>query len=318
MKHEAAKIYECDLHCHTNRSDGNSSPKELIDLAAERGIKVIAITDHDMIPPDEIETEEGCMSLGDYALSKGITAVPGIEISCDTNVEDVHIIAFGCDWSHPFFKELQEMTIKSKTDSYRKVVERLNRHGILLDWDELLYNEGNPIRQERLQKKKIFEMIAKKGYAPTWQDAKIMVKTSNEYNVMREKPDPCRVIEEVHKAGGITILAHPYLFQVPVIREGRPLDRFEYIEMLEAAGLDGIEACYTYDKTSYDGGRDKKELELEIKERYEGRLKIISGGSDYHADEKRGVKNPRMVGECGVSLQYFQHHIKQYLNNILF
>lgn len=309
------KVYECDLHCHTTRSDGNVSPKELIDGAAERGIKVVAITDHDMTPPKVVEVHGRKMDIQEYANKQGIQLVKGIEISCDTNVEDVHIIALGCDWEHTFFEELERMTRISKVESYRELVKQLNKSGILIDWEELLYNKGNPIIPENLQKKKIFEMIADKGYVDCWQDGKLMVKRSKSYNVMREKPEPRWVIQKIHEAGGIAILAHPYLFTAPVFIDGKVLKRKEYIEKLAEAGLDGIEACYTYDKTSYDGDKTKEELEIEIRKESEGRFKIISGGSDYHGDEKKGVKNPRMLGECGVSFEYFKNHIEKYIHN---
>lgn len=47
--------YECDLHGHTNRSDGNDSPVEYIRHAVHRGVKILAITDHDIVPPEMIE-----------------------------------------------------------------------------------------------------------------------------------------------------------------------------------------------------------------------------------------------------------------------
>ena len=46
--------YECDLHGHTNRSDGNDTPAEFILHAVERGVRIAAITDHDVIPPDTV------------------------------------------------------------------------------------------------------------------------------------------------------------------------------------------------------------------------------------------------------------------------
>ena len=94
--------YSCDLHTHTNHSDGRKTPKEVIDEAAEVGLKVLAITDHDVIPPEFIDTEDGPVSVTEYARKKGIICIPGIEISCDTENEDVHLVCLGCDWKHPF------------------------------------------------------------------------------------------------------------------------------------------------------------------------------------------------------------------------
>ena len=63
-------------------------------------------------------------------------------------------------------------------------------------------------------------------------------------------------------------------------------------------------ASYTYDKTSYSGKLTKQEIYDDIREYYGDRL-FISGGSDYHADGKKGVKNPREIGDCGITLEEF-------------
>ena len=83
------------------------------------------------------------------------------------------------------------------------------------------------------------------------------------------------------------------------------MTRKAYIDRLVEAGLDGIEACYTYDKTSYEGVLTKSEAEAYIRENYADRVAIMSGGSDYHADQKKGAAHPRELGECGVTEEYF-------------
>jgi hypothetical protein len=110
---------------------------------------------------------------------------------------------------------------------------------------------------------------------------------------------------EGYGPGGVAILAHPHLIDERVPWKSKPVTRYEYIEKLIAAGLDGIEACYPYEKTSYKGSASRFEVEREIKNRYSGRLAVISGGSDYHDDGKKGVRDPRFIGECGVSWEYF-------------
>ncbi len=81
---------------------------------------------------------------------------------------------------------------------------------------------------------------------------------------------------------------------------------YVYIERLVKAGLDGIEASYSYDKTSYKGSMTPERIEDEIRELYGKRLRFISGGSDYHADHKKGAKNARRLGERGVSIEDFE------------
>lgn len=300
-------LYECDLHCHTTRSDGADSPQELILHAQSVGLKVLAITDHDIVPPKTIKLDDSGVEVDicDYALSKGLFLIRGIEISCETNVEDVHIVCFNCNWEDKFFKKLQEDVVRSKVESYRILIDRLHADGMDVTWKEVLENGGKPVPEKSVQKKMIFELLARKGYAKDWSEAKLMIKNRARYQIRRRKPDPLYVIGEVHRMGGYAIMAHPFLVNETVVVGSTTMSRESYIERLIRAGLDGIEACYTYDKTSYNGKLSKEEIADRIRCKYGSKLSIISGGSDYHADYKKGVKNPRKLGESGVTEEYF-------------
>ena len=297
--------YAYDLHCHTTRSDGADTPVELVDNAADRGVKGIAITDHDIVPPKTVTLNGKEIDICEYAESKGVLVIRGIEISCETEVEDVHIICFHCDWEAPFFEKLQKDVTASKIESYHLLVERLREDGIDVTWEEVLENNGTPISENSVQKKMIFELLARKGAAEDWSKAKLMVKNTKRYQIQRGKPDPVCVIKEIKRMGGYTVMAHPFLVNEPVMIKGGMMDRFSYIDRLIDAGLDGIEGCYTYDKTSYGGNLTKEEIEKVIRGTYRNRLRLISGGSDYHADYKKSVKSPRQIGECGVTESYF-------------
>jgi predicted metal-dependent phosphoesterase TrpH len=295
--------FEVDLHAHTTRSDGNDTPLELLENAAACGLKVVAITDHDVLPPEEIEQNGVSRTLAEVAASLGIGVLRGIEVSCDTHVDDVHIVGFGCDWQSPAIQWLPELAVTSKTLSYKALVEKLCAAGMtLLRWEELL--EGGRTAEE-IQKKHIFELIASKGYAPSWQAAKIMVRDNPDYDVKREKPDPVETVRSLHEAGGIAILAHPYLIDEAVSLSGASVSRDAYIRRLIEAGLDGIETRYTYDKTSYKGTMSPDAICQEVEARYGKSVSFLSGGSDYHADQKKGVANARQLGDAGIFLDYF-------------
>lgn len=297
--------YEVDLHGHTVRSDGNDTPEEFILHAKERGVRICAITDHDVIPPRTVRIDGEERNIQEWAREQGVDVMLGIEVSCETWIDDTHLICFGCDWDNPFFKKLDEFTVNSKVGSYRKLTEALAKKGMAINWDEVLYNSGNPVPEHQVQKKMIFELLARKGYFDSWSDAKLYVKEARDLAIKREKPDAVTVIKEAHRAGGYVIMAHPYLVTEPVTYRGKIIYRSVYIERLIEAGLDGIEASYTYDKTSYFGKLTAEEIRDEVKQYYGQRL-FISGGSDYHGDGKKGVKNPREIGECGITLEEFR------------
>lgn len=301
--------YPCDMHTHTVRSDGNDSPLELLDNAVAAGLKAVAITDHDTPPPLDIQLEEGSrMSCVEYARERGLLYIPGYEFSCDTYVDDVHICGYGLDWTSSALAAEVSASRASKSNAYKELCRILSSKGMPLDWDADILMAGTDSQRadDEVERKHIFEAMAAKGYCATWSDAKILVRDDPELNVRRRKIDPVAAIDLVHKCGGLAVLAHPHLIDEHVSPEGEStISRENYVERLITAGLDGIEASYTYDKTSYKGTLTPEEIAAEVRENYGDRL-LISGGSDYHAGHKKGQKKVRSLGERGISLEEFK------------
>lgn len=299
--------YLCDLHVHTKNSDGNDTYPELIEKAESLGMKVIAIVDHDVLPLDTKEDTK----------DKEIKVLRGIEISCDTLVDDVHIVGLGCDYSYPEFKEFADSMSISKVASYKKLTEILCEDGIMVTWEDVLANNGSPLKDEQVQRKHIFEAMARGGFTKDWSEAKLLVKDTPKYEVRRNKIPAIDAIKLIHGAGGIAILAHPYLIDENVVIDGVPATRDAYITMLIENGLDGIEAAYTYEKTTYKGNLSSIEIEKIITQTYSNRLSVISGGSDYHGDEKKGMSfdKSRQIGEKGIDFEYFINN--KFLNALL-
>src|SRR5207253_2554956 len=91
-----------DLHSHTTASDGTLTPRELVALAAKHGVRVLAITDHD--------STEGIAEARLAAASQpGLTIVPGIEINCDVEGAEIHVLGYfldlEADWFQAFLRE---------------------------------------------------------------------------------------------------------------------------------------------------------------------------------------------------------------------
>lgn len=292
-------LYPCDLHAHTTRSDGNDSYPELIAAAAEAGLLVVAVTDHDVLPALEWDG----VPVRDIALEAGLVLLPGCEFSCETHIEDCHIKVIGGDWESPAIRQIIEAIADSKSGSYLELLEILGSKGMPIDLEELLAF-GYPIAVEDLQKKRIFEFMAHKGYTRDWVTAKLMVRDDPELAVKRKKPSAVSVIRAGLASGGVVSLAHPYLMDPQVFWDGQRISRREWIELLIREGLQGIEARYTYDKTTTREPYAKAEIEEMVREAFGGRL-FIDGGSDYHGDHKKGVENPRRLGECGLTSEEF-------------
>ncbi len=322
MKDQYVPQYECDLHCHTIRSDGNDTPRELIDYAASLGMKATAITDHDIVPPETIKIDDKEINTRDYARRQNLNLVLGYEFSTDTYVDDVHIVGYELDWKHSAVQKEMERAKKSKAKAYKKLCQVLTDNDMPIDYENeiLKYTDQDGIVHYRdpdeVERKFVFEKMAEKGYTPTWGKAKIMVRDDPELNVRREKIDPVKTIELIHQCGGIAVLAHPYLIDKEVTPEGKETEKMtrkQYIDRLIENGLDGIEARYTYNKTSYKGNKAVEQIEAEVKDLYGDKL-FISGGSDYHAGDKKGVENPREIGEAGINFIQFKKIFKDIIN----
>lgn len=305
--------YPCDLHCHTVRSDGNDTPLELIDHAARLGMHALGITDHDIGPPLKLDLDDGReVDPVEFAAERELHLVLGYEFSCDTWVDDVHICGYGLDWHHPDLAAEVEAAKRSKSDAYHRLCDLLTESGMPISWERDILTcpagRGQTVTRdpEEVQRKHIFEAIARKGYSATWSDAKLLVRDNPELNVRRRKIGSLEAVELIHRCGGIAVLAHPFLIDETVKAGGKEeLSRGDYIERLIAAGLDGIEASYTYDKTTYKGSLSPEQIEAEVRRAYGHRVAFISGGSDYHGDHKKGAENPRGLGERGISIEEF-------------
>ncbi len=306
-------VFECDMHTHTLNSDGNDTPEQLILSAAEAGLKVLGVTDHDTLPPLKVYSAGAETDAVGFAASKGVLLVPGYEFSCDKFVEDVHVCGYCMDWADPALAEEVDAARKSKSNAYKELCDRLTAMGMPVDWERDVLewkDQDGAVRRrdpEEVQRKHIFEAMAQRGHVRSWSDGKILVQGSEELNVRRRKIAPHDAISLIHRCGGIAVLAHPFLIDDEIARPGeKPCSRREYIMRLFDAGLDGIEVRYSYDKTSYKGALTPEQIEAEVRRDFAPRAKLISGGSDYHADHrKKDAKKIRCLGEKGISVGEF-------------
>src|SRR2546426_12607640 len=87
-----------DLHTHTTASDGTYAPRELVAEAASRGVRVLAITDHD-------STEGLTEAFEEAGRRRPLEILPGIEINCDVEGAEIHVLGYLMDWQAPWFQE---------------------------------------------------------------------------------------------------------------------------------------------------------------------------------------------------------------------
>ena len=117
-----------DLHVHTNRSDGTFTPTEAVELAVERGLTGIAITDHDTLAG----LDEAASAAGDR-----IEIVPGIEFSAEYEGASLHVLAY---WIDPANEALRTELTRLTDTRFRRgelMVEKLQELGYPIDFDRV-------------------------------------------------------------------------------------------------------------------------------------------------------------------------------------
>ena len=269
MAHEA--IY-ADLHAHTFASDGELSPEDLVDRAAERGVPVLAVTDHD--------TVGGVARAIVRGKERGVEIVPGCELTIYVGSTELHLLALFIDHTYgPFVELLEKMQLHRRARGMQ-MVKNLQAAGVQVDEADVLAAAGDA---SAIGRPHIAAALVKRGQASSNQQAflKYLSKGKPGY-VAKYLLPPAEAFAAIHASGGIGILAHPGEHKhdeliVPLFREG----------------MDGVEALYrTHSEVNrrfYSG----------LARRYE---KVVSGGSDFHGPRVRpGVD----VGDGGVDRQVF-------------
>ena len=122
---------QVDLHMHTTWSDGRLSPRQLVELAAERGLQVIAVTDHD-------STEGLTEALAVAKKFPQLTIIPGIELSTDIPGNEIHILGYFIQYSDANFQQALQEFRNGRLERARAMVTKLAEQGVHVEWDRVL------------------------------------------------------------------------------------------------------------------------------------------------------------------------------------
>ena len=275
-----------DLHSHTTKSDGSLTPAQLVDLAASKGITYLAVTDHDTIDGISEAMERAAEINSDAASDlRAPEIIPGIEFSTDWDGRDVHVVGLGIDHKNEEFVANLQAFLDSREGRNRKMAENLKNIGIGISYDGLLKMFPDCVLTRAHFAKYLYEY----GYVRSVHEAfdRYLGPDSPAY-VPREKITPVRAVEMTLEAGGIPVLAHPLIYRFGDTRLR------ELISEMKEAGLAGIEAMYS--THSEEDVKYVKRLASETG------LKI-SGGSDFHGNNKPGIELGTGCGDMNIPEQ---------------
>lgn len=222
-----------DLHCHTHFSDGLLSPEAVVARAKERGVEVLAITDHDTIAALGIAQKA--------AMDAGITLITGIEFSSQWGKGGVHIVGLGVDVNSPALIAAVEFQEQARNARAQAIADRLSKAGFpgaLLGAQEIAGNAtlGRPHFAQYLVAVGAVKNInaAFKKYLGTGKPA----------DVKYQWPLMEQVIGWIHAAGGVAVLAHPAKYELTRTKMCAMVDSFV------AAGGDALEVISGFQPAS--------------------------------------------------------------------
>lgn len=252
-----------DLHVHSTYSDGTFTPKELVDYALEKGLQAFALTDHD--------TTAGLAEAMEYARTKDIQVVPGIEFSTEYESRDIHILGLYVDYEKKEFKEQVQAFVDSRITRNQKMCAKLREAGIDITYEGLL----SAFPDSTITRAHYARYLLDHGYVKSMPEAfDRYVGDHSPCFVPREKVTPAQAVKLILMADGIPILAHPTLYHMSDQR----LEKL--VISLKEAGLIGIEAVYS----TYTAAEERKMRALASRHHL-----LISGGSDFHGSNKPGL-----------------------------
>lgn len=257
-----------DLHCHTRLSDGSMGIDSLIILAKKQGIKTIAITDHDCLAANVRGKR-----LGEQ---HGVTVLPGVELSaCDVERgRKAHLLCYLPDSPDRLEGLCRRNLLESKKASQYMILKTCIQYPVTPEFILKCATGSTGVYKQHIMHAMMESGLSDRIYSDLYT---ALFSKESENNVLREAkyPPAKEIVEAIHDAGGIAVLAHPALY-----------DNFELLEELIPEGLDGVEVWHP----SASEADIAKLTQIAKKHGL-----LMTGGSDFHG--MYGVGNVT-VGSC--------------------
>ncbi|MBF5028455.1 MULTISPECIES: PHP domain-containing protein [Micromonospora] len=251
-----------DLHTHSTASDGTLTPAELVRAAADAGLDVVALTDHD--------TTAG-WAPAVAALPPGLTLIRGAEISCRWFGAEpaipLHLLAYLFDPAEPHLAAELARVRRAREERGERIVRLLQADGIPVSWTEILTGAGGGT----VGRPHIAQALIRAGLVATTTEAFGPDWLGERYRLPKDDIEVFQAVALVRAAGGVPVFAHP-----KASRRGRIVPD-ELIADLAAAGLAGLEADHEdHDRAEREHVRGlAADLGL-----------LVTGSSDFHGTHK--------------------------------
>lgn len=259
-----------DFHMHSIYSDGVKSPEELLRHALDCNLSMMALTDH-----DEIDGIKALRIAQEQLDPKGtIKIINGCEFSADYKDKSIHILGYHFDETNKELRDFIKYFKSKREERIDEIIKRCNNVGYFISKDDLLKKFP---KTQAYGRPHIGQLLIDGGYAKDINDVfKGILRKDSPCYVPKVKVEVPYIIDIIHKAGGLAVMAHPKL-----------VSSDEYVVEMLAYDFDGMEVYHT--KHNADDVKRYKALATKYN-------LFITGGSDYH-----GIpgKAPDKFGEIG-------------------
>lgn len=269
-------MVDYDLHIHSIASDGLLTPEDIFKVAFNKGLKGIAITDH-----DTINALSQCYGIAsDYEMD----FIPGIEISANYNEYEIHILGYYIDYTDKKLLDFLDRMKQTRKDRNKRMIGLLQEQGYDVYYEEIIKKMN--LQDKSIGRPHIARLLIEKGYFNSVNEVfdKLLGAGKPAY-ISRHKVSMEEAVSVVLGSKGIPVIAHP-LIDDKFIRNN---DINSFIKYCTNLGVKGVEVFHTKQN------EDKEKYLLNLANKFQ---LIITGGSDCHGEL---IEGKYLIGSKGIS-----------------
>lgn len=254
-----------DLHTHSTASDGTLSPEAVVDLAAEKGLTALALTDHDTvagIPPAQARAGE-----------RGIELVPGVELGIRwEGPGTMHILGYCFRHDDGELRERLAWLRMCRRVRAERIVGKLNHLGCGISFGRVEEIAGG----ESIGRPHVAQALVEAGAVSSVADAFARYLSRGRPGFVEKKQlNPEEAIRLLKSCGGVAVLAHPATLKLGLEALS------QLVEELKGKGLEGLEVSWS--------GHNERQVRAYTE--LAGRLGLLTtGGSDFHGENKPDIE----------------------------
>ena len=261
-----------DLHVHSNASDGTFAPAEVVRLAKEGGLKALALTDHDTI--------DGLAEAVAAGETYGVEVIPGVEVSARCPGGSMHVLGLGIDYTNGHLDERLAVLKRARIERNPQIIAKLNALGVKITLEQVEKISG----RGQMGRPHIARALMEAGVVRSIQEAfDIFLRNDGKAYVPKFRFPPQEAIAMIRDVQGVPVLAHPFTLNL-----GSAFALKNTLTELKALGLAGIEAIYAEHTPEQEALYLRLARELGL---------LVTGGSDYHGDNKPELTLGKMRGQ---------------------